>query len=417
MKVEFKRDLNHNYIKIDSQKEYFEYQVQMIVRNNIKGFLSCTKETVNNNTSFLYEISSRQPCVQVFQRTKMNYQIFKIFIESIKNIVDIAGDYMLDINSLLFAPEYMYMNPETKEVELIYLPGEWNDIKEDFHELSRKLLDWIDYKDEQVVSSAYELYSLTGEENYTLTDIFEKIFAPDSARKDDVLIDDESNVIKDSVKNAMHEDYSGNYKDDYSEDYVLESCYDEDIEKESVLKKITRPIIEATGNLFRNFTTKSKEDKELSYDSITNNGWDEQYSYDTKEDYYEYSRYENENRAFSMVAENSSGYGDTVFFQEEMSGNGRLIPLDADKFNAFELDIFPFIIGKLNEAVDGVIKDDSVSRIHAKIQRQDLEFIITDLNSTNGTFLNGKLVSANENAKLHSGDIIQFGMVEYKFEK
>ena len=92
------------------------------------------------------------------------------------------------------------------------------------------------------------------------------------------------------------------------------------------------------------------------------------------------------------------------------------MPQDSDKFSMFELDIFPFIIGKLSEAVDGVIDEESVSRIHAKIEKTDSQYYLVDLNSTNGTFINGQMIFPNEKTKLQPGDRIQFGFVEYHFE-
>ena len=70
----------------------------------------------------------------------------------------------------------------------------------------------------------------------------------------------------------------------------------------------------------------------------------------------------------------------------------------------------------MTEAVDGVIEDDSVSRIHAKIEKADGKYYLVYLNSTNGTFLNGEIIGANEKTKLQTGDRIQFGLAEYSFE-
>ena len=117
-----------------------------------------------------------------------------------------------------------------------------------------------------------------------------------------------------------------------------------------------------------------------------------------------------------MVSDAGATYGDTVFFQDKRANGSRLIPVDNKSFKIIELTIFPFIIGKLAEAVDGVIDDQSVSRIHCKIERVESVYFIVDLNSTNGTFVNGEMIFPNEKTKLHNGDRIQFGLVEYIFE-
>jgi hypothetical protein len=61
---------------------------------------------------------------------------------------------------------------------------------------------------------------------------------------------------------------------------------------------------------------------------------------------------------------------------------------------------------------DVIIDSAEVSRHHARIESRGGEFQITDLNSTNGTAVNGRVVST---ARLHHGDIITFGTIAVEF--
>lgn len=56
---------------------------------------------------------------------------------------------------------------------------------------------------------------------------------------------------------------------------------------------------------------------------------------------------------------------------------------------------------------DVMFPDAEVSRRHCRIVFQHTEYFIEDLNSTNGTFVNGRRIS--EITRLNSGDIIDFG--------
>ncbi len=70
-------------------------------------------------------------------------------------------------------------------------------------------------------------------------------------------------------------------------------------------------------------------------------------------------------------------------------------------------------IGRLPES-DLCFKDDKrVSRQHAVIHRAPTAYILTDLNSANGTFLNGAPLT--EPTVLHSGDTIRVGHTELTF--
>lgn len=58
------------------------------------------------------------------------------------------------------------------------------------------------------------------------------------------------------------------------------------------------------------------------------------------------------------------------------------------------------------------LDDISVSLSHAKLTRRDGDYYLKDLNSTNGTMLNGQSVAE---ARLHDGDFVKFGEVTGRF--
>ena len=75
-----------------------------------------------------------------------------------------------------------------------------------------------------------------------------------------------------------------------------------------------------------------------------------------------------------------------------------------------------FLIGKKKDAVDGLLKARGISRIHARVTKEEKEYYLADLNSTNGTFLNGGRLGVNEKARIRPGDSVGFADVEYRVE-
>lgn len=71
------------------------------------------------------------------------------------------------------------------------------------------------------------------------------------------------------------------------------------------------------------------------------------------------------------------------------------------------------LIGRLADCAI-VITDGNTSRHHAKIVRAGSGFVISDLDSTNGTSVNGERVLADR--RLDDGDIITVGSVSVRFE-
>jgi pSer/pThr/pTyr-binding forkhead associated (FHA) protein len=64
---------------------------------------------------------------------------------------------------------------------------------------------------------------------------------------------------------------------------------------------------------------------------------------------------------------------------------------------------------------DVVITKDTISRYHARIECENQEFFLEDLNSTNGTFVNEEPLEYKEKRKLKTNDMIRFADVKYRF--
>jgi transcriptional regulator with GAF, ATPase, and Fis domain len=71
-----------------------------------------------------------------------------------------------------------------------------------------------------------------------------------------------------------------------------------------------------------------------------------------------------------------------------------------------------FRVGKAPDANDLVLGDETVSRVHFEIMRDAKGYLVRDLKSTNGTFLDGAEV---KEAYLRAGSVIAAGSCELKF--
>ena len=112
-------------------------------------------------------------------------------------------------------------------------------------------------------------------------------------------------------------------------------------------------------------------------------------------------------------ADTSDMYGNTVFFDESADREYKLYALDRKNKNHIELKRFPYTVGKMAGCVDHVLSDDSVSRIHARFDREGERVLLTDMNSTNGTYKNGLRMQPQETVELEPGDEIRFGSLNY----
>lgn len=111
-----------------------------------------------------------------------------------------------------------------------------------------------------------------------------------------------------------------------------------------------------------------------------------------------------------------SGYENTVFLDSVFSGRENKL-YGTNKGNRYHIDLnsLPCTIGKMAGGVDFVIKDETVSRIHARFTEEGNEIRVTDLNSTNGTFKNGLRLEPNETVRIEPGDELRFGKMAFSY--
>ena len=74
------------------------------------------------------------------------------------------------------------------------------------------------------------------------------------------------------------------------------------------------------------------------------------------------------------------------------------------------------IVGKIRQQADFVLDDEHISRVHARIEKNGDDVYVIDLNSTNGTFINGERLQANERRRLQPLDEVAFASIIYEYE-
>ncbi len=105
--------------------------------------------------------------------------------------------------------------------------------------------------------------------------------------------------------------------------------------------------------------------------------------------------------------------GETVYFsdlekpRERPRGEPWLTEIGGKR--RFRLEPLPVVVGKLPDRAEVVLEDASVSRVHARFFLQNEELWIMDLNSRNGTAVNGNRLAPNQAVELSPGDELFFG--------
>lgn len=78
------------------------------------------------------------------------------------------------------------------------------------------------------------------------------------------------------------------------------------------------------------------------------------------------------------------------------------------------LSQFPFRVGRLPEA-HCCLSDPTISKAHAEFFEEHAQLMVRDLNSTNGTFINGERIKGE--FPVQEGDLIQFANIVFKLSR
>ncbi|MDC7290639.1 DUF6382 domain-containing protein [Blautia schinkii] len=108
--------------------------------------------------------------------------------------------------------------------------------------------------------------------------------------------------------------------------------------------------------------------------------------------------------------------GETVILSENpVAGPATLVSREPGELATIFLKDELTVVGKLETAADAVINLPTVSRVHAKIKKKDGEYYLSDLNSRNGTSVNGRMLKSEEEYRLVDQDEVDFAQARYVF--
>lgn len=178
MQVSYKRDMNHNYLILDPEEQIYgsEYQIRMLSMNDIRGLLKCNMKKMDGKVYFYYEVTSKQSLERIFEKSTMTMDDIKTLLLGVKSSIENVAAYLLEPDHVLLDPSYIYMDIETKEPCLCYLPSYKGSITSSFKELAEFILKRLDHNDHGAVSLGYDIYRQTTEENFSIEQIIQSVY-------------------------------------------------------------------------------------------------------------------------------------------------------------------------------------------------------------------------------------------------
>lgn len=382
----YKRELNHSYMVLRcSGMELTErYDYRILMHNRIRRLLPCSMRQMDGEDFLYYDISSKQPLERLYEGGMLKASDLADIIREIAAVQADLGEYMLDESGLLLEEGMIFADVETKELHFAFYPGNKEAVRQ-YEGLADFFLGNTDHSQEQAVDLAYEFYRMSKTDYFVLSSflpLLEKKLASVKTGWEEESLAEMERLEGAALKADFGDSQDREEKEETGEKEGKKA------KKEGVFQRLLSFLKRENGA--RAETDISEEWSDMVWDS------------------YEQQLYEN-------------GSQETVYFADLDKKERQIqkaLCLRAEEGNRkILLRDFPITFGKMKGRVTVVLEDHSVSRIHAQIEAAEDGMRIRDLNSRNGTCINGKKLLPNEAEPLQEGDTVSFGRERFRCER
>ncbi len=447
MDVKFLKDYQHNYMIVKCEQEEFahSYACKFLSANKVKGILHCSVRYINSMAYLYYDVTSCTTLAQLFQSKKMTFEQIKELLWQIHQMLTAVSAYFMEETKLVLLPEFLYFNLNEKSYHGVFCP-EYEADEHPYEALMDFVLSHMDTGDQKLADCIYQIYEMSEKEGFRLEDAVRMIEEYDETENAEAVVlttqaKPEIHSVDEDCGSFSFEDVQSELKAEKKEKngifypvfavisvlgmmgcvtvwyfyeltktawavlmaclLIMGGCFVFCLLHIGKKKESSHAVKEKTSeeNIFY-------EEAEVSLNDVINTGLSPEAQ---QKGPFIYGR-ETERIKGGLPDHESSN---TVFFEKNDADGYKLYALDRKNKTHIELHKFPYTIGKMAGYVDLVLPDESVSRIHARFDKQGNTILLTDLNSTNGTFKNGLRMQPQETVEIEPGDEIRFGKLNY----
>jgi hypothetical protein len=412
LKTEYKRDMKNNYMLIsfedesDIKPDTKQYEFKMLENNYIAGLMKLKLCKEGEKEVFYYDITSKRSLSDIYKDKGIGMEDIKKIIFGIIKTISNMERFLLESKGLLLNIDYIYADPKSLDPVFCYLPcaKEISDNKLSY--MFEQLLSRFDQNDREGFEQVYRLYQESCKDSCVLNDLVNIMnIYNKNTEKATILKVSDADGTKEGMYEYDKEEIFENKKKDKAKSFSIKSLFK--IKKEKNKRSQNKaPIPDSE----RSYKTSQKEEK---------NGYEDVDEECDKEKDEWMELFNTKTCEKSRETYEDMPYTHTLLLSEDTDKEVRYILISKDKSTEdIKLPYFPFIIGKQERICDHILKNDKVSRLHLRIDKdREEEFSVRDLNSLNGTKLDGRLLDNEETAKLIIGNEIEIADLKYVFSK
>ena len=378
MEIEYRRTWNQSVMLITGHVEEENYELKMLKHNTVAGLLPVEEIQETGDFRFCYDITGKKSLECYLENNALNPVMIKKILENLIHLCREMERYLLKEEKLLLKEDMIFMDSREEQFYFCYYPDKEGELREEFGKLIEEMLPQLDHENREETEKVYAIYEKTREENYSLLNLQELFFKEEEnggeVWKEYEIAGDETEAADLTVTNPQNS---------------------QKMDRISSIKKQMLQILEkGISWLYRDKLNRKKKEfsmPEIPVPAIRKKQMPQKI-YPQEQDKNPLSEY-----------------------TEKAITGARLMYLGGGEERDFVINKDVFLIGTDALAVDGILKSRAAGEIQAKITKEEDIYYIEDMNSANGTLVNGEILIYKEVRRLKEGDRITFADISYRY--
>jgi len=358
--TEYKRYQGKSYMVISDDKAAHGYEYAMLTKNKMKGLLPVKISNADAYTQYWYDISGRQTLEDRMKIRKGGSGLLKKLMAALAETLDEASEFLLCEDGICLSAEQIFIDAKETQVLFCYRPFQKEPFAEALGSFMEYFISHMQHDNRTDTQKCYAVYEKCQQKNITIDELLQILFEEEKEEYFEKEEEPEMKPVKHEAKEKYH------------------------LQRPQYRKLLA--CLPGRPDWSRNRTLFGKK-------SVS----DESYAFEPEE-----CPTEQSNPTVLLGSEVKEIIGEFRYEGEAEQSN-------------LKVTSAMFLVGSQRDEADGIILDDTVSRIHARITREGDGYYLEDMNSTNGTYRNGEALNYKEKVKLEKNDRISFAKQQYRF--
>lgn len=358
--LEYQRSFGKSYMIVATEDVRQNFELHMIKNNNVIGFLPMQTVAADGKIQFWYDITGKSSIDVYIKEHPAGEILFLKIIHSLWTICKNMKEYLLYEEGISLTPETIFIGNTEENIYFCYHPFEKNELNKSLTGFIEFYLQKMSHTNQAEVKKCYDIYDRCTQDNFQLKELISYIYEIDNCCMGKEYITEPKETVATIIK---------------------------DEEKRITGESLKQVYLNLKNRCIEHFAIRTRKKVEKHAPIV----------YKPEDELVQQS-----NPTVFIGSETDKILGQLKYEGQEYGEN-------------FAILKSPFRIGSSQKDVDGIINMSTVSHYHAKITMIEDTYYIEDMNSTNGTFLNGVILTYRQKVSLEKNDKIYFADVPYRF--